>query len=124
MEYPGLLRKMAGICSSSPLFKRGRELWKKNCNNWNFPLSKWDKLWCGGYIILNDFAAGIFPPRFEDQAQAYKHEIEYAASIPGVDLVNVQKAQAMKPFWGAAGTAKYLGHFNRLFAILQQHGVN
>jgi 2-polyprenyl-3-methyl-5-hydroxy-6-metoxy-1,4-benzoquinol methylase len=123
-QHQGLLRRIAGICSSSLFFKKGRELWEKNSKNWNYPLSKWDKLWCGGYIILNDFAAGIFPPRFEDQAQAYQNEIEYPASVPGVDVVDVQKGHATKPFWGAAGTAKYLGDFNRLFAILQRYGVN
>lgn len=123
MRHLGLLRKIAGVCSSSLLFKKGRKLWRKNSKCWNYPLSKWDKLWCGGYLILNDFAAGIFPPKFEDQAQSYKNEIEFNASLPGVDLIDVQKSHATKPFWDAAASEKYLGDFNRVFSILQEHGV-
>src|SRR5438067_131643 len=89
-DYPNFLRRIAGLCASSFFFTKGRDLWLKNSKDWNYPLSKWDKLWCGSYIILRDFAAGIFPPKFENQAEAYKNEIEYNASIPGVDLLQVQ----------------------------------
>src|SRR3954468_17352296 len=97
-KNPGFLRRAAGVCLSSFVFKKGRQLWEKNSENWNHPLSKIGKLWCGSYIILHDFAAGLFPPRFEDQAQAYQNEIDYQASIPGVDFLDVQKLQATKPF--------------------------
>ena len=120
----GLLRKAAGLCSSSFLFRRGRRLWAENAQNWNLSLSRWDKLWCGGYLILSDYASGEFPPRFSDQAEAYKNEIEYNASIPGKSLAEVQEAHATKPFWSAQASAQYLGHFNRLFRVLQQHGVS
>ncbi|HWN93451.1 MAG TPA: class I SAM-dependent methyltransferase [Methylomirabilota bacterium] len=123
MKGPGLLRKAAGICSSSFLFNKGRRLWEQNSKDWNFPLSKSGKLWCGSYIILHDFAAGLFPPRFEDQAEAYQNEIDYNASIPGVPLAEVQKAHATKPFWNAATCEKHLGDFIHLFAVLEQHGI-
>jgi 2-polyprenyl-3-methyl-5-hydroxy-6-metoxy-1,4-benzoquinol methylase len=123
MKNQGFLRKMAGACSSSFLLKRGRYLWEKNSAEWNYSLSKWDKLWCGGYIILHDFAAGVFPPRFENQAEAYKNEIEYNASLPGVDVKDAQLGLARKPFWNADASKKYLGDFNRAFGILQERGV-
>src|SRR5450759_642413 len=112
MQHLALLRKIAGICSSSLLCRTGKRLWKKNSEDWKFHLSKWDKFLCGGYVILNDFAAGIFPPKFEDQAEAYRNEIEYDVSLPGMDLVEVQRTGATKPFWDAAAATKYLGGFD------------
>ena len=69
-------RKVAGVLASSRLLKRGEKLWQENSKDWNYPLSKWDKVWCGGYVILKDFASGEFPPQFKDQAKAYENEIE------------------------------------------------
>lgn len=123
MKNPGLLRRVAGVCSSSFLFQRGRTLWEQNSKDWNYPLSKSGKIWCGSYIILHDFVLGLFPPKFEDQAQAYQNEIDYNASIPGVDLAVVQKAHATKPFWNAATCEKHLGDFTRLFTVLERRGI-
>jgi 2-polyprenyl-3-methyl-5-hydroxy-6-metoxy-1,4-benzoquinol methylase len=123
MNEPGLSRRIAGVCSSSVLFSRGRSLWEKNSKDWNYPLSKWDKLACGGYLIASDFAAGKFPPKFEDQALAYQNEIDYHASLPGLDLAQVQRSQITKPFWNAHSCGRFLRDFNRLFHILESHGV-
>jgi 2-polyprenyl-3-methyl-5-hydroxy-6-metoxy-1,4-benzoquinol methylase len=114
---------MAGLFASSFLFRRGRALWEKNARDWNYPLSKFDKLWCGGYLIASDFAAGAFPPRFEDQAQAYQNEIDYHTSLPGLELADLQRSQITKPFWNADACARFLGDFNRLFHTLEAHGV-
>jgi 2-polyprenyl-3-methyl-5-hydroxy-6-metoxy-1,4-benzoquinol methylase len=124
MKDRGFLRRIAGACSSSLLLKKGRYCWEKNSADWNYALSKWDKLQCGGYIILHDFAAGVFPPRFENQAEAYRNEIEYNASLPGHDLKDSQIAHATKPFWNADLSTKYLGDFNRMFRIFQEYGVS
>ncbi len=123
MKRPSLLRRIAGVCASSFLFNKGRRLWEQNSKDWNFPLSKSGKIWCGTYIILRDFAEGVFPPRFDDQAQAYQNEIDYNASIPGVTLEEVQKIHATKPFWNAATCEKHLGDFIHLFRVLEQHGI-
>jgi len=123
MNQPGLLRRLAGAGASSFLLRRGRTLWEENARDWNYPLSKADKLLCGTYIILSDYAAGRFPPKFEDQAAAYRNEIEYHASIPGMDLAQLQRSQTTKPFWDARSCAKFLSDFNRLFSILESHGV-
>ncbi len=123
MSKKTTLQQLAGRMSSSFLCRKGRRLWEANAKQWNLPLSKWEKLLCGGYIILNDYAQGLFPPRFEDQAIAYQNEIEYNASLPDYSLAEVQKAHAIKPFWGAADSKKYLDEFNRLYAVLQEHGI-
>lgn len=123
MSSPGFLRRLAGACAGTFPLRRGRTLWEKNSKDWNYPLSKWDKLICGGYIIASDYAAGTFPPKFEDQALAYQNEIEYHASIPGLDLAQMQRSQITKPFWGAHSCKRFLRDFNRLFQILETHGV-
>jgi 2-polyprenyl-3-methyl-5-hydroxy-6-metoxy-1,4-benzoquinol methylase len=114
---------MAARFASSFLMSRGRALWAKNAQDWNYRLSKFDKLWCGGYLIASDFAAGTFPPKFEDQARAYQNEIDYHTSLPGVDLADLQRSQIAKPFWNADACARFLGDFNRLFKIMESHGV-
>ena len=118
-----LARKLAGILSSSFFFRGARKLWERNSKEWNCPLSKWEKLWCGGFLILHDYAAGIFPPKFEDQARAYQNEIEYNVSLPGVDVIDVQETQARKPLWSGSGRTKYIGDFDRAFGILEKYGI-
>jgi 2-polyprenyl-3-methyl-5-hydroxy-6-metoxy-1,4-benzoquinol methylase len=116
------LQRFACVLASSFFFRKGHRLWEANSAQWGLPFSKWEKLVCGGYIILKDFAEGSFPPTFEDQAQAYQNEIDYNASLPGQSLAQTQHAQAIKPFWGAAASTKYLSEFNCLYGILQKHG--
>ena len=117
------LRRLAGATAASPLFRKGRTLWEANTKDWNMSLSRADKLWAGCYIVLKDYAAGIFPPRFDDQASAYKNEVEYNASIPGVSLDSVQKSHATKPFWTVALCAKYLREFSRVYELLETVGI-
>lgn len=117
------LRRAADVCAESFLLRRGRTLWADNQKNVDQPLSKTDKLLCGGYVILKDYAAGAFPPRFDDRAIAYAREAEYAASLPGVDFAAAQENHARKPFWTPASSTKYLDDLNRLYEILIAHGV-
>jgi hypothetical protein len=117
------LQRFAGWLSSSFLFRRGQQLWEANSKRWDLPLSKQEKLLAGLYVILQDYSAGVFPPRFEDQAQAFQNEIEYNRSLPGYSLAQTQRAHATKPFWGSASARKYMGDFIRLHAILEDHGI-
>jgi 2-polyprenyl-3-methyl-5-hydroxy-6-metoxy-1,4-benzoquinol methylase len=123
MNKPGFLRRVAGALSSSFLLRRGKTLWEKNSKDWNYPLSKFDKLWCGAYLIASDYAAGKFPPQFKDQAAAYQNEIDYHTSVPGMDLAQMQRSQITKPFWNAHSCDRFFRDFNRLFTILESHGV-
>jgi len=61
-----LLRSLAGACASLFLLRKGKTLWEANSKNWSYRLSKMEKLWCGLYIILHDYAAGLFPPQYND----------------------------------------------------------
>src|SRR5262245_1220934 len=118
-----LLRRIAGACSSSFWSKKGRQLWELNSQNFAYPMSKWDKLWCGGYIILKDYAAGLFPPQFKDQAEAYQNEIEYHVSLPGIDSAEVFSRLSSKPFWDAGICETYLKGFTRIYQGFLRHEI-
>jgi 2-polyprenyl-3-methyl-5-hydroxy-6-metoxy-1,4-benzoquinol methylase len=119
----GPLKKAARALSDSLLLKRGRELWAQNALQWEMPLSKWDKLWCGAYIILRDYSDHIFPPKFEDQSKAYENEINYTKSLPGYTVEQAKIACATKPLWGAKNSTRYMAQFNRLYSMLESVGV-
>jgi cyclopropane fatty-acyl-phospholipid synthase-like methyltransferase len=120
---PSKRQRLAARISSSILFRKGQRLWEANAQKWDLPLSKWEKLQAGVYLMLNDYASGVFPPRFEDQAQAYQNEINFKVSLPGYSLAEADKVEAVKPFWQAATEARYLRDFSRLHTILEAHGV-
>jgi SAM-dependent methyltransferase len=117
------LQNLAGSLAESFLFGRGRKVWEENLKHWNHPLSKFDKLWCGSYLILKDYAAGIFPPVFEDRAKAFAGEIEYNRALPGVSYDEAKLAGATKPFWNAHLCRFYMGQFQGVYETLERYGV-
>lgn len=116
-------RLLARLVANSWLFRRGRRLFAENQKEWLLPLSKWDKLMVGGYLILSDYACGRFPPTFEDQAAAYEAEINYRHSLPGLNLDEIRQGALRKPFWGAAGFERYSGQFARLLHSFEQLSI-
>lgn len=87
------------------------------------PLSKFDKLWAGSWLILDDYAKGIFPPQFLDQQKTYQAERDYRFSIMGVTAAEVALGGMSKPFWFGASATYYLSGFNRLAVSLEKVGV-
>src|SRR5260370_32436997 len=69
-----VLNAAAGWLSSSFLFARGRTLFEANSGSWNLPMTKWDKLLAGGYLILKDFFKGRFSPEFAERANAHQEQ--------------------------------------------------
>ena len=118
-----VLNTSAGWLSSSFLFARGRTLFEANSRSWNLPMTKWDKLLAGGYLILKDFSQGRFPPKFDDQAKAYQGEIDFYQSTPGQSLETNLEVHSRKPFWGAKGFAEYSAKFVKLLRILEEIGL-
>jgi protein-L-isoaspartate O-methyltransferase len=115
-----MLGGVAGALSRSPLLRRGRELWEKNQKDWNLPLSRWDKLRTGMYLILKDYSEGEFPPTFSDQQQTYQNEINYRSALPGTNLAEVAAAELAKPFWFGRSLHLYLGAFLKLASLLEE----
>lgn len=103
--------------------KAGRTRWLQNQHDYSMPLSKLEKVWTGSYLILRDYADGLFPPRFEDQQVAYQNEIAYHGSLPGVAHAASVDADRRKPFWNAAALQQYMPQFLRVVAAIEQAGV-
>ncbi len=118
-----VLNAAAGWLSSSFLFARGRTLFEANSRSWNLPMTKWDKLLAGGYLILKDFSKGRFPPEFADRTKAYQAEIDFYQSTPGQSLKTNLEAHSRKPFWGSEGFAEYSARFVKVLRIFEQIGL-
>ena len=115
-----LSQKLAAHLAESRLLTTGRELYRRNERDWELPMNKWGKLKAGGYIILRDYADGLFPPRFEDQQKAYDAEKQYAVALPGLGQERIRALGMQKPFW----TARALRSFMRGFIRLDGHEVD
>jgi cyclopropane fatty-acyl-phospholipid synthase-like methyltransferase len=103
--------------------ERGRGLWQENPQFWEMPISKWQKLLCGMYIITRDYADDIFPPKFEDQAKAYANEMNYTKSLPGYTVEQARLACSTKPLWGARNSTRYMKQFNQLYQMLESVSI-
>jgi 2-polyprenyl-3-methyl-5-hydroxy-6-metoxy-1,4-benzoquinol methylase len=117
------MRGLAGVVAASFLLRSGRRLFEKNLSQFNLPLSKLQKLQCGGYIILRDFADGLFPPTFDNQAKAYEAEIEYNTNLPGQTLEETNRMLMRKPFWDAHGFEAFTKKYTRLLRVFEGIGL-
>ncbi len=115
-----VMQKIARLLSHTPPMQRGRQIWEKNQVNWDLPLTRWDKLFCGLYIILDDYSNGIFPPTFNDQQKAYDAEINYMFALPGIDPQAAIQSQMRKPFWFGRAGRDFLGDFIKLMRVLEK----
>jgi 2-polyprenyl-3-methyl-5-hydroxy-6-metoxy-1,4-benzoquinol methylase len=115
-----MTRTLARKFARSTFFSRGRRLFEQNRHKWNLPLSKFDKLLVGTYLILEDYSQGLFPPKFEDQAAAYAAEAAYRNGQPGVSFESMRTGELRKPFWFGPAMANYLTGFIQLTCLLEQ----
>jgi len=116
-------RRLAGRVAESGLFRRARSLWDANQRDWNLPLSKWQKLTTGVFIILRDYATGRFPPTFEDQQVAYDAEISYSTALPGMTPEEIALNDIRKPFWHGALGRRYITDFTHICRALESCDV-
>jgi 2-polyprenyl-3-methyl-5-hydroxy-6-metoxy-1,4-benzoquinol methylase len=89
-------------------------LWEQNQKDRNLSFSKWDKLRIGAYLVLSDYAQGVFPPTFPDREQAHLNEINTRFTTPGTVLDELERGEMIKPFWANPHLEKYLQNFLRL----------
>ena len=118
-----VLQKAAGALAGSFLLARGRRLFAENQRDWEMPLSKFGKLQAGGWLILDDYSKGVFPPRFLDQQKAYQAEKDYRFVLPGLTGEDVARSNMTKPFWFGAEGRKLLRGFNRLCLEFERLGI-
>ena len=96
---------------------------EKNRADWNLPVSRTDNLFICFYLILADYAAGLFPPPHLDRATAYENERQYGRGLGGVSWEEFQAKELRKPFWDANAANKYLNSFVRLLRLFESLGL-
>lgn len=101
----------------------GRRLIRCNEENYLLPLTKWEKLSAGIYIILRDFWSGLFPPTFADQQAAYEAEMNFYSSMVGLERQAAIDAHIVKPFWTAHHFGFYSGQFTKLVRVFESVGL-
>jgi SAM-dependent methyltransferase len=107
------MRTLARFVSQSRIFGGARHLLEQNMQDWNLPLSKFEKLWIGVYMILRDYADGTFPPRYENEESTFAAERSYYTTLleRGTTARELESADMQKPFWYGSTCIKYLRDF-------------
>ncbi len=119
------LRRAADSLARSRWLKRGRVLWEANLADLSLAgraWSKWDKLHAGSYIILRDYADGLFPPRYPDREAVYRAEAA-VPDRPGLPAEELLAGAMRKPHGNADSTAHHLGDFLHLHRAMEERGV-
>ncbi len=114
------MKKTARNISKSLLFSGARELLEHNMLDWTYPLSKWQKLWIGCYMILRDYGEGVFPPKFADEQTVFEAERAYYDTLLtlGMTPEKLRLGAMRKPFWQGPLCAKYLRDFIHIQSFL------
>jgi SAM-dependent methyltransferase len=116
-------RKAAGILSKSFFLKSGAELWRNNQTNWYFPLSKFQKILTGIYLILHDYSEGRFPPIYANREITYRGEILYGEDLPGISKSTFDIDEVRKPFLNFQACRKFLSAFTTMVGSFEKHGI-
>jgi 2-polyprenyl-3-methyl-5-hydroxy-6-metoxy-1,4-benzoquinol methylase len=118
-----MFKRLAAGLANSSLLSRARRLTEKNRAHWNLPVSGTDNLLICFYLILSDYAAGLFPPPRLDRSAAYENERHYGHGLGGISWEEFQATEMRKPFWDAKAADKYLNSFVRLSRLFESLGV-
>jgi 2-polyprenyl-3-methyl-5-hydroxy-6-metoxy-1,4-benzoquinol methylase len=121
MEH--VFKRLAAALAGSPVFSRARRLFEKNRADWNLQLSRTDNLLICFYLILSDYAAGLYPPPHLDRATAYENEKQYGHGLGGISWEEFQAKEMRKPFWDANTADKHLNGFVRLLRLFESLGI-
>jgi len=117
------MKTIAKYLADSFLFRGARRLHDLNMQDWNYSLTKWQKLWVGIYMILRDYGAGIFPPRFDDEQTTFDGENAYYETLQtlGNTKEELLAVEMQKPFWH--GSRQYLLDYVEIDTFFHQCGV-
>lgn len=115
---------LAKLLSKSILFGHARVLHDRNLEDWNYPLTKWQKLMVGSYMILRDYAEGLFPPKFEDEQATFEGENAFYDTLQtlGKTEEELYVGAMQKPFWH--GSRMDLLNYVDIQSFFHQCGVN
>lgn len=123
VSSPSLPRRLAAFLADSALLGYGHRLMKRNEEVYSMPLSKWQKVWAGVYLILRDYSTGLFPPTFADQKAAYEAEMNFYSAMPGIEKAEAIASHIQKPFWTAYYFGFYSSRFTRLAGVFESVGL-
>lgn len=111
-----ITKQVSGTLAESRLFRKPRVLWQSNQQDWSLPLTKPQKVRVGLYVILRDYADGLFPPRFVDQATTHDAERAFDLVLPGISEEQARVLGLTKPYWTARSLQQFLPNLARLAA--------
>ena len=114
------LQKIAHHIAKSHLLIRGKKLWEDNQKDWLLPLTKYEKLLVGSYIILLHYSEGKFPPTYKNQEETYGNELSFRSSLPGFTQKQVICREMRKPFWFGKICRNYMTDFSFLCKLLEK----
>ena len=120
-----ITKNIAKVLSESPIFTTARTLYENNMQDWNYPLTKWQKLWVGFYLILSDYSKGRFPPQFDDEQSTFAAEKAYKETLQtlGKSTDQLFLSGIRKPFWHGSGCEKYLHDYIKIQNALFHQGI-
>ena len=115
-----IMKIIAKNIVKSPFFFHARKLLDNNALDWNFPLSKLEKLMVGCYLILRDYSEGNFPPKLLEEQTTFDGENAYYETLQtlGMSLDELRNGEMRKPFWHGSSCTKYLQNYEIIQASL------
>lgn len=115
--------KLAKWAANAVFLRGAARLWEQNQKDYDLPISRFQKLKTGIYILLRDYSEGRFPPRYDDKERTYAAEINYIQNLPGISEGDALLSQMRKPFRSAMEVRKYLGDFVHVVRAFEKFGV-
>ena len=104
---------------------RARDLHDLNAKDWNYPLSKFQKLLVGVYMILRDYGAGCFPPKHVNEQATFDAEKAYKDTLTqmGMTKEEFNSIAMRKPFWAGKACTRYLSDFATIQMDFFKHNI-
>src|SRR4051812_8896620 len=90
-------RRLATALANSFLLRKGKELHEKHANDYVMGGSFLQKLLANVYLILNDYGAGLFPPKLTSRESTFEGEREQFSAMEG-SMDDLLQDVMQKPF--------------------------
>lgn len=118
MRIHRIVQHLCGSIADGFVFSRARSLWLRNQADYVLPMSKFDKLWVGLYLVLKDFSQGSFPPTHDDMETAFRNEELQFENRAGITLDRSAHSIRQVPYWLGADVIGHVEGFLRIFRQL------
>lgn len=120
----GFMRSAALWCCDSRLAYPIRDLWQRNQSNSHMRLSALQKAALGSFLMLRDWASGVFPQVLDREA-TWENECRYSSSMTGLTHKQVVELGNIKPFHiGSDEFEIHSRNFSKIRRILRDLDVS